>query len=339
MKRRPDRKGKAMAATTDPETVENGDRTDWTTLPTCRICRAAWNMAPGLIGSNERGKAVFIRQPETPEETIQAWRAALACYTGSILAPRGAKPPADVFPQELAPNLYRLGYNDNTTAGAHPFFIKSSSGFNFMIDGPRYVTKLVDFFEQQGGLNHVLLTHRDDVGASAKYAQRFGARLWIHENDRQAAPEATDILTGYAVSEPVPGLTVIPIPGHTIGSVAFLIDEKLFVGDSLNWLIDELKLWTNPDRCWHDWEMQQRSLARLRDFRFNFLLAGHGGSIGMPAEQMQAELERALETLAKITWEPATHFPGGIPIPEELLAPREHDVPAVKKAFFASLRD
>ncbi len=146
------------------------------------------------------------------------------------LAPHG--PPDDHrLPQSLRRISTALAIT-TATAGAHPFHIRTSTGLNVLVDGPRYVGKLVEFFEQRGGLDHVLLTHRDDVGASAKYAQHFGARLWIHENDREASPEATDILTGYDVTEPIPGVTVIPIPGHTIGSVAFLIDERLFVGDS-----------------------------------------------------------------------------------------------------------
>jgi glyoxylase-like metal-dependent hydrolase (beta-lactamase superfamily II) len=318
--------------------AEQIDRSVWTTTSTCRICRAAWNMAPGIIAEGQDGKAIFVRQPETEEETMQAWRAALACPTGSVLAPRGLKAPDGIFPQELAPQLYRLGYNDNATAGAHPFFIRSSTGLNVLIDGPRYVGKLVDFMEQQGGLHHVLLTHRDDVGASAKYAEHFGARLWIHENDREASPEATDILTGYDITEPIPGVKVIPIPGHTIGSVAYLIDERMFVGDSLNWLIDEKKLWTNPLRCWDDWDMQRRSLRRLQDFRFDFVLAGHGGSVGLPPERMQAELATCLDALdGQTTWQPLTHFPNGVPIPDEMKELWKTVVPQVKADFFAAL--
>ena len=317
---------------------EKIDRSAWTITSTCRICRAAWNMAPGIIGAGKNGKAFFERQPEGEDETMQAWRAALACPTGSILAPHGLKMPDNVFPQELAPNLYRLGYNDNSTAGAHPFFIRSSKGLNFLIDGPRYVPKLVEFMEQQGGLDHVLLTHRDDVGASAKYAERFGAKLWIHENDRSASPEATDILTGYAITEPIPGVTVIPIPGHTIGSVAFLIDERLFVGDSLNWEITDKRLWSNPLRCWDDWDMQRRSLRRLQDFRFNFVLAGHGGSIGLPPERMQAELATSLDALDKTTWEPLTLLPNGEPIPDDWKVLWHDVVPGVKEDFFTAMR-
>lgn len=322
--------------TTDRE-YNSDNRAEWTITSTCRICRAAWNLAPGIITSKSNGQATFARQPEGDDELLQTWRAAVACPTGSILAPRGLKMPDGVFPQRMADDLYRLGYNDNSTAGAHPFFIRTRGGLNIMIDGPRYVSKLVNFFEEQGGLDHVLLTHRDDVGASAKYAARFGARLWIHENDRDASPEATDILTGYAITEPIEGVTVIPIPGHTIGSVAFLIDEKLFVGDSLNWEIAHDKLWTNPLRCWDDWPMQVRSLKRLQEFRFTHVLAGHGGSIALPHEQMQAELAKAIAVLEREAWTPLTHYPNGEAIPEEFHRLRETVVPRVRDAFLAAV--
>jgi len=242
-----------------------------------------------------------------------------------------------VFPQGLGENLYRLGYNDNSSAGAHPFFIRAKSGLNFLIDGPRYVPKLVAFMEEQGGLDHVLLTHRDDVGSAAKYAEHFGARMWIHENDRAASPEATDILTGYEITEPVEGVTVIPIPGHTIGSVAFLIDERLAVGDSLGWELAKSCLFTNPIFCWDDWPMQRRSLKRLQDFRFTYVLSGHNSSIEFPHERMQSELARTLELLETMPWQPPTHLPTGQAIPEARLRERDRVVDIVKADFYATL--
>lgn len=323
---------------TMPQTSQSpADRSEWTVTSTCRICRAAWTLAPNIIGAGADGKAIVKRQPQGPEEELLAWRAALACPTGSILAPRGLPVPAGVFPQQLAEHLYRLGYNDNRTAGAHPYFIRSAGGLNFLVDGPRYNQKVVDFMEAQGGLDHVLLTHRDDVGAAARYAERFGARIWIHENDRSAEPKATDLLNGYAISEPIPGVTVIPIPGHTIGSVAFLIDERLFVGDSLSWEIDQQRLWTNPLRCWDDWAMQIRSLKRLQSERFTFVLAGHGGSIALPHERMQAELATSLVDLEQLSWTPLTHFPNGEPIPDAIKQLWNDVVPRVKADFFAAV--
>jgi glyoxylase-like metal-dependent hydrolase (beta-lactamase superfamily II) len=326
-----------MANATQDENLAS-DRSEWTITTTCRRCRAAWNLAPSVIGTAKDGKAFFRRQPETAAELEEAWRALVACPTGSIKAPRGLALPDDVFPQLLAENLWRLGYNDNSSAGAHPFFIRSSGGLNFMVDGPRFVPKLVTFIEEHGGLDHVLLTHRDDVGSSARYAEHFGARLWIHDNDRAASPEATDLLTGYEISEPIPGCTVIPLPGHTIGSVAFLIDEKLFPGDTLGWELAKSMLWTNPIFCWDDWDMQHLSLKRLRDFRFDYVCAGHNASIGFPAERMQVELEKLLAYLDTLPpWSPPTHLPTGEVIPAERIQERDRRVAQVKADFYATL--
>ncbi len=158
-------------------------------------------------------------------------------------------------------------------------------------------------------------------------------------NDRSSSPEATNILTGYAISEPIPGVTVIPIPGHTIGAVAFLIDEKLFVGDSLSWEWDKEKFWTSPERCWDDWDMHCRSLERLRDFRFENVFAGHGGSIGFPHERMQAELAKFLTQLEitneGMTWQPLTHLPNGKPIPDTLKQVWVDVLPRGQSRFFS----
>jgi len=66
----------------------------------------------------------------------------------------------------------------------------------------------------------VLLTHRDDVADADSYARHFGARVWIHRADAAAAPFATDLIGGIdgiddvEPQEPIPGVRVIPAPGH-----------------------------------------------------------------------------------------------------------------------------
>jgi len=165
--------------------------------------------------------------------------------------------------------------------------------------------------EQQGGLDHVLLTHRDDVGASAKYAERFGAKLWIHENDREARRKRR-ISSPATTSRSRYRLDRHSDSGHTIGSVAFLIDDACR-RDSLNWLIDEKR--SGPIRCAAGTilDMQRRSLKRLQDFASIFCSPPRG-SIDLPPDVMQAELARA--------WKPSKRRPGtahalpnGVPIP------------------------
>jgi glyoxylase-like metal-dependent hydrolase (beta-lactamase superfamily II) len=81
-----------------------------------------------------------------------------------------------------------------------------------------------------------VLTHRDDVAEADRWADRYGARVWIHADDSRAAPYATDIVEGQASTVVEDRVTILPIPGHTRGSVAIHVDDRLlFTGDSLHW--------------------------------------------------------------------------------------------------------
>ncbi|HLQ27362.1 MAG TPA: hypothetical protein VK138_15975, partial [Acidiferrobacterales bacterium] len=93
----------------------------------------------------------------------------------------------------------------------------------------------------------------------------------------------------------LPDVKAIPIPGHTAGSVAFLVaDRFLFTGDSLNWDFETSALSAFKDYCWYSWEHQKRSLERLLQFHFEYVLAGHGGSISLPADEMRNALQSML---------------------------------------------
>ncbi|MFL5376105.1 MAG: hypothetical protein ACJ78T_19050, partial [Myxococcales bacterium] len=99
--------------------------------------------------------------------------------------------------------------------------------------------------------------------------------------------------------ELAPGLLVIPVPGHTPGSAALLVDDTyLFTGDHL-WAegrsgvplrraeaegrsiggdrsIGGGSLGMSRSVCWYSWDEQISSLEKLLDFRFRFVLPGHG---------------------------------------------------------------
>ena len=193
---------------------------DWYVDTDCINCKAAQTVAPGLI-VERGGQSVFAHQPATDDERVLAWRARLLCPTASVHAEQAPTPKTGVFPEPMTDKVWRLGYNARNSWGAHSFLIERSAG-NAMIDAPRWTEHVVQTIAQRGGLALVLLTHRDDVADAERYAAHFGARVFIHEEDRDAAPYATDILRG---REPTPlgdDLLVIPVPGHTKGSVVFL---------------------------------------------------------------------------------------------------------------------
>ncbi len=172
---------------------------NWYVDTRCIDCGASRTVAPGLIveGGNQ---SVFARQPETADEFIMAWRARLLCPTASVRTERQADVPHGVFPEEMTQDVYRLGYNAKSSYGAHAFAIRRSSG-NAMVDAPRWTRAVVEQFEAWDGLTDILLTHRDDVGDAERYAAHFGARVWIHEADRDAARFADRVITGREVAE------------------------------------------------------------------------------------------------------------------------------------------
>ena len=269
---------------------------DWYIDTHCIDCVASREVAPGLI-VRRGGKSVFARQPANAQEEIAAWRAVLVCPTASVGSETHHAQPPGLFPHELAPGIYRCGYNARSSFGAHAYFAQRPEG-NLLVDSPRYVKKLVKDLESLGGIDHILLTHCDDVADARQYARHFGARVWIHQDDGAAAPFATDLLKGAAPAPIQNRVLAIPVPGHTQGSVVFLLEDTyLFTGDSLAWSHERKDLQAFRDACWYSWAILKRSLAELVEYRFEWVLAGHGGSVRLPAEEMRSRLLALVERM------------------------------------------
>ena len=285
-----------MASRQTPSRLPGNAPGDWYVDSSCINCSASRTIAPGVF-AEQNDQTIVAKQPETPEERMIAWRARLCCPTASIHTEGHADVPAGVFPEEVTPHVYRLGYNARSSWGAHSFAVRRAVG-TLMVDSPRWTKQIVATFEQWGGLSDILLTHRDDVADAGKYAEHFKSSVWIHEADRKAAPYATNIIKG---AEPVmmaDDLTAIPLPGHTKGSVAYLFDTRyLFTGDSLAWDFDENDLVAWQDVAWHSWDEQRRSLRRLLDYRFEWVLAGHGASRVSSADEIHSRLAALLDRL------------------------------------------
>ena len=263
---------------------------DWYIDTACIDCGASRHVAANLI-VERHGKSVFARQPSSSEERLAAWRAVLVCPTASVRSEtKQPRPQALIFPQEVAQGVWRCGFNARSSFGAHSYFVERNTG-NLLVDSPRLATELVNWFEEAGGIAHILLTHQDDVADADKYAKRFDARVWIHDDDRSAAPYATDVLQGESPSTIAPGLVAIPVPGHTRGSVVYLLDDRvLFSGDSLAWSMTDQDLVAFREACWYSWRALTASLEKLADYRFEWLLPGHGWPAHLAAEQMNTRL-------------------------------------------------
>jgi glyoxylase-like metal-dependent hydrolase (beta-lactamase superfamily II)/ferredoxin len=271
---------------------------DWFVDTSCIDCDACRQCAPDTFGL-AGGQSIVVRQPRDAAEQRAAALALLVCPTGSIGTTGAAPDLAGVVPWEIDGGVYLCGHNSQDSYGATSFLAVRPEG-NVMVDAPRWVPSLADRLAELGGLSHVLLTHRDDVADAARYAERFGARVWIHELDARAAPFAEGRIAGTEPVELRPGLRAIPVPGHTRGSVVFLLEDRfLFTGDSLHFSRELGDLSAFDRQCWYSWEEQTRSLERLESERFEWVLAGHGDRRRATPEENRASLVRLVERMRR----------------------------------------
>ncbi len=192
--------------------------------------------------------------------------------------------------------MFDLGYCSEDSFGASAWLVVRPAG-NVMVDAPRYTDALAGPIAELGGISHIALTHRDDVADARRWAERFDARSWIHADDASAARWATDLLTDE--QELQPGLLAIPVPGHTKGSVVFLLDDTwLFTGDSLAWSYERDDLTAFRDACWYSWAAQTASLTRLAErHRFAAILPGHGTRHVGDADDLHERLLRLVSRM------------------------------------------
>ena len=190
--------------------------------------------------------------------------------------------------------VYYCGFNSEKSFGANSFFVRHPDG-NWLVDSPRYIKQLVEFFERNGGLRYIFLSHEDDVADAGKYAEHFGAKRIIHREDADAVPDAEWIIEGTEAVSLAPEFLAIPVPGHTPGSAALLYKDRfLFTGDHL-WWEPETKTLESPRQLVWNHSALLGSIARLSAYRFEWVLAGHGDRIKLPADQMILALRSLME--------------------------------------------
>ena len=275
----------------------------WFVDTSCMGCDASRQCAPELFVETPGGGTRVARQPSTPEERIAATRALLSCPTSSI-GVKGEPLDVSVFPHEIEANsgVFLTGFNSIKAYGGNAWFVRRPEG-NLLIDGPRFTSHLVKRFREWGGIAHILLTHRDDVGDAAQYAAEFGSRVWVHPADGAAAPFATDRFTHEPNTAFDDALRVLPMPGHTRGSVMFLLHNRfLFTGDSLFWSRTFNTLHAHRAQCWFSWPTQRESLAQLTRERFEWVLPGHGSRKHLAHEAMQHALGDLLRRMPTPDW-------------------------------------
>ena len=282
----------AQAALRIPENVAG----DFFVDSTCIDCDACRQIAPSIFSDIGSQSAVH-HQPENDDELLAAQKALIACPTASIgsVTRHDMKRALAAYPERIDADVFVCGYTSESSFGAFSYLIQRDDG-NILVDSPRFAGPLVKRLDEMGGVRQMLLTHQDDVADHQKFHDRFGCERVIHRNDLRSGTASVEIKpSGASPLQLGRDVVMIPTPGHTKGHSVFLYrDTFLFTGDHLAWDPDDEMLIAFRNACWYSWSEQIQSMERLLDYRFEWVLPGHGRPVHLPAERMHRELERCV---------------------------------------------
>lgn len=260
----------------------------------CIDCDACRIFAPSVF-ADRGGMSAVVHQPESEEELLAAQRALLSCPTASIgtLAKHDMRAAVASLPERINDDVHRCGYASESSFGAISYYLAAP---RILIDSPRFTEPLV---KNLGGVTRMLLTHQDDIADHQKYHDRFGCTRLLHADDARGRT-FEEMPAGNEPLDLGDNLVMIPTPGHTRGHVVFLYREKfLFTGDHLAWSEPRGHLYAFRSACWYSWSEQIRSMQRLLDYSFEWVLPGHGRPIHLSRQDMRTSLERCIEWMGK----------------------------------------
>ncbi|HEY3104097.1 MAG TPA: MBL fold metallo-hydrolase [Pyrinomonadaceae bacterium] len=265
---------------------------------TCIDCDACRQIAPETF-AEDTDYSIVHRQPQTDEEIRRAMMALVACPTGSIgtVAHHDARFGIDAFPELIAENVYYCGFNAESSFGAWSYLIvrPEEEGGNVLIDSPRFATQLVKKIDVIGGVRTMFLTHKDDVADHQRFADRFNCERVMHADDGGQRLGMERVIRGGDPVELDQDLIAIPVPGHTRGHMVLLYRNKfLFTGDHLAWSPNRQTLIAFRNACWYSWTEQTKSMRKLLDYEFEWVLPGHGRIHHDTGGKMKAHLQRCI---------------------------------------------
>ncbi|MGZ4836510.1 MAG: MBL fold metallo-hydrolase [Terriglobales bacterium] len=262
----------------------------------CIDCDACRQIAPAVFREDGEHSVVF-HQPSDPGQLHRALMALVACPTASIgtVSHRDARQGVEAFPTHVVDNVYFCGFTAESSFGAWAYLMVRPEG-NVLVDSPRFAAPLVRRMEEMGGVKLMFLSHQDDIADHAKFADHFHCPQIMHQSDGAARRGIEQVIAG---ADPVridDDLLVVPTPGHTRGHQVLLYRDKiLFTGDHLAWDPDEQTLTAFRGACWYSWAEQTQSMERLLQYRFEWVLPGHGRIGHGSAETMHRHLERCVQ--------------------------------------------
>lgn len=139
--------------------------------------------------------------------------------------------------------------------GTKCYLVVSENNNAVLVDAPDEAEYIVDVAKKNNcNIKKILLTHGhcDHIGAAAQIQKMTDCEVYIHEDDAKKLSDSVGNLTSFfglmtveKVSEYVTvkegdkinldemTFDVLHTPGHTSGSVCYLVDDVMFSGDTL----------------------------------------------------------------------------------------------------------
>jgi len=262
----------------------------------CDLCR---QIAPETFSRLGEQAAVHT-QPHSAEAEYSALRALVTCPTASIGtgSRHNVRAAVDSFPDQIDDSVYFCGFASEASYGASSYLILRSDG-NVLVDSPRFARPLAKRIARYGGIRFMFLTHRDDVADHKAWAREFRAERIMHSGDLGRSHSRIEhVMSGDQAVELGDDLLAIPTPGHTPGHMVLLYKNRyLFAGDHLRWSDERGKLIASREVCWFSWEKQIRSVQRLLQYEFEWVLPGHGRRAHAGADSMKNFLKDCVRSM------------------------------------------
>ena len=264
---------------------------------TCINCGTCRFIAPDTFNDNNKKSRVY-NQPETKEQKHRALMAMISCPVSSI----GTEEKNDLskaitsYPDPIEKKVFHCGFHSKSSFGATSYLIKRPEG-NVMVDSPRFVKALARRIEEMGGVKYMFLSHRDDVADHWKYHEHFGCERIMHVDDLTKDTEGVErIIQGIEPVKLDQDLLVIPVPGHTKGSISLLYNDKyLFTGDHLAMNPNRAHPTAFNNHCWYNWEEQIKSMKKIAEYNFEWILPGHSLRCYFPKGEMAEKIQMCID--------------------------------------------
>ncbi len=268
---------------------------------TCIDCDTCRWMSPKVFHRSGEKSAVYY-QPTNEAERLEAMQALLSCPTnsiGTVETPKDIKKVQQTLPILVADNVYHCGYHSEKSFAAASYFIVRPEG-NILVDSPQILTPLVKRLEEMGGIKYMYLTHKDDIADHQKFREHFNCERILHVDEISADTNDIEIkLTGTEPFSLSPDLLIIPVSGHTKGHTVLLYQKFLFTGDHLAWSSNLNQLYAFRPYCWYSWSEQIKSMKKLINYNFEWVLPGHGHRYYADIETMQKQLQKCIDWMEK----------------------------------------